>query len=89
MRIPLVSHPHQHLMLSVFWNWVIYFFTFWHLRAAPAAYGGSQARGQIRTTGAGLLHSCSNTRSEPHLGLTSQLMATLILNPLSEARDGT
>ena len=43
-------------------------------RAAPAAYGSSQARGQI---GAASLHpSHSNTRSEPHLWPTLQLMAT-------------
>ena len=31
-----------------------------------SAYGGSQARGQIRAVAAGLCHSHSNTRSEPH-----------------------
>ena len=36
-------------------------------RAAPAAHGGSQARGLIGATAAGLHHSHSNTRSEPHL----------------------
>ena len=35
--------------------------------AAPAAYGGSQARGRIRAVAAGLHHSHSNTRSEPCL----------------------
>ena len=39
-------------------------------RAAPMAYGSSQARGQIRAVAAGLRHSHSNTGSEP------QLMAT-------------
>ena len=47
------------------------------------AYGGSQARGQIRTAAARLHHS--NTGSKPML----QLEAMLILNPLSEARDQT
>ena len=32
-------------------------------RAAPAAYGGSQARGPIRATAAGLHHSHSNVGS--------------------------
>ena len=41
-----------------------FFFLF---RAAPAAYGGSQARGRIRAVVAGLHHSHSNTGSEPHL----------------------
>ena len=36
-------------------------------RAAPAAFGGSQARGRIGATAAGLHHSHSNVRSEPHL----------------------
>ena len=36
-------------------------------RAAPAAHGGSQARGLIRAVAAGLHHSQSNTRSKPHL----------------------
>ena len=45
-------------------------------RAAPAAYRGSQARGQIRATAAGLYHSHSNARSESHLRPTLQLTAT-------------
>jgi len=36
-------------------------------RVTPAAYGGSQARGGIRTVAAGLHHSHSNTRSKPCL----------------------
>ena len=36
-------------------------------RATPVAYGGSQARGLVRATAAGLHHSHSNTRSELHL----------------------
>ena len=35
--------------------------------AAPAAYGGSQARGPMGDTAAGLHHSHSNARSEPSL----------------------
>ena len=34
-------------------------------RATSTAYGGSQARGQIRATAASLYHSLSNTRSKP------------------------
>ena len=45
-------------------------------RAALKAYGGSQARGQIRATAAGLHHSHSNIRSEPLLRPTPQLIAT-------------
>ena len=42
-----------------------------------AAYGSPQTRGRISATAAGLHHSQSNTRSEPHLRLTPQLLATL------------
>ena len=52
------------------------FFFFGLFRAAPAAYGGYQARGWIRTTAANLLHSHSNARSEPCLWPTPQLSAT-------------
>ena len=55
-------------------------------RAAPAAYGGSQARRQIGAAAAGLHQSHSNMGAEPCLRPTAQLMATWILNPLSEAR---
>ena len=39
------------------------------------AYGGSQATGLIRTVAASLIHSHSNTRSEPSLQPTPQLTA--------------
>ena len=44
-------------------------------RAAPAAYGGSQARGLIGAVAAGLHQSHSNAGSEPRLQPTRQLMA--------------
>ena len=44
--------------------------------AAPAAYGGSQARGPIGAVAAGLRQSHSNAGSEPRLQPTPQLMAT-------------
>ena len=50
------------------------------------AYGGSQARDQIRAVAADLCHSHSNVGLEPHLRPTPQFMATMILNPLSKAR---
>ena len=53
---------------------IFYFFLFL-FRATPAAYGGSQARGLIGATAAGLHHSRSNVRSEPRLGPTPQLRA--------------
>ena len=41
---------------------VIFFFLLF--RAAPAAYGNSEARGRIKAAAAGLQHSHSNTGSE-------------------------
>ena len=43
--------------------------------AAPAAYGGSQARGRTGAVATGLRQSHSNTGSEPHLQPTPQLTA--------------
>ena len=40
-------------------------------RAAPSAYGGSQARGLIRAVATGLHQSHSNAKSEPRLQLHS------------------
>ena len=52
----------------------IYLFKlFFALRAAPVAYGSSQARGGIQAATPSLCHSHSNTRSEPHLWPTLQL----------------
>ena len=58
-------------------------------RAAPAVYGGSQARDQIWARAACLHHSHSNTRSKPGLQPTPQLTQCQILNPLREARGQT
>ena len=44
--------------------------------AAPAAYGGSQARGRIGDVATGLHQSHSNAGSEPRLQPTPQLTAT-------------
>ena len=52
-------------------------FCFCFFRAAPMAYGGSQARDQIGAIAAGLRHRHSNARSEPRLQPTPQLMAML------------
>ena len=53
------------------------------------AYGGFQARGQTGGTAAGLHHSQSNARSKPLCNLYHSSWQRHILNPLSEARDGT
>ena len=52
------------------------FFSFSLFRATPTAYGGSQARGPIGATAAGLFHSHSKAGFEPRLWPTPQLTAT-------------
>ena len=72
--------------MSLFIYLFIYLLVF--LRVAPVAYGGSQAKGQIGAVTAGLCHSHSHARSEPHLPPAPQLMATPDpFHPLREARD--
>ena len=66
---------------SFFLSFFFFFFFFLCVcvclfRAAPTAYGGSQARGRIGAVAAGLHHSHSNTKSELRLPPTSQLEAT-------------
>ena len=77
-------------------NWVkcphylfIYFLSFCLFRAAPAVYGGSQARGPVGATAAGLHHSHSNTGYESCLYLRHSSWQRRTLNPLSEARHWT
>ena len=55
---------------------LILFFCLFFFRAAPAAYGGSQARGLLGAVAAGLHQSHSNAGSEPSLRPTPQLTAT-------------
>ena len=67
------------ILRGVKWYFIVQFvlfcFVFCLLRAKPTAYGGSQARVWIGTIAAGLYHSHSNIRSEPHLLPTPQLTA--------------
>ena len=65
----LADHFMPFFFLSFFLSFVI-------SRAAPAAYGGSQAPGLIGTVAAGLRHSHSNAGSEPCLRPTPQPTAT-------------
>ena len=67
-------------MLSLFKNipnTFFFFCIFDFSRAAPAAYGNSQARGLIGAVATGLHYSQSNTRSEPYLQPIPQLTETL------------
>ena len=56
----------------LFFNFYL-FINFCLFRATPTAYRGSQARGLIGATAAGLCQSHNNARSEPHLRPTPQL----------------
>ena len=76
----LPSHSH------IWWIHNNFFFFFFG-RAASVAYGGSQAKGQIRATAASLCYSHSNTGSKPCLDLYHSSWQCRILNSLSEARD--
>ena len=64
-----------HLSLRAFPSSQLFVWLVGWFRAIPTAYGGSQARGQIRDLAAGLHHSHGNSRSEPHLQSTPRLMA--------------
>ena len=58
-------------------NLYFFVFVFFLFRPAPAAYEGSQTRGQIRAVATGLHHSHSNARSKLCLRLTPELTAML------------
>ena len=60
--------------IQVFWGFFFFFCLFAISWAAPAAYGSSQARGQIEAVATSLHHNSRQRR---------------ILNPLSKARDRT
>ena len=62
----LNTHINKYLFLEFF---------FCLSKAAPLAYGGSQARGQIRAEATSLHHSHSNARSELYPQPTLQFMA--------------
>ena len=57
--------------------------------AAPAAHGGSQARGRIGAVATDLHQRHSNAGSDQRLQSTPQLTAALDVNPLSKAGDQT
>ena len=65
------------------------FFVFCLVRATPAAYGGSQARGPIRAAAAGLRQSHSNADLSSICDLHHSSWQRWILTPLIKARDRT
>ena len=72
--ISLIISNVEHLFCMSFFLF-FFFFVFCLFKAAPEAYGGSQARDLIGAVAAG--HSHSKAISEPPLGPTPQLTATL------------
>ena len=72
--ISLIISNVEHLFCMSFFLF-FFFFVFFLFKAAPAAYGGSQARDLIGAVAAGLHHSHNNVGSEPHLQPTPQLTA--------------
>ena len=55
------------MALFLFYFTLFYFWSFVLFRAAPMAYGGSQARGLIVATAAILYHSHSNATTKLYL----------------------
>ena len=70
-------------------SFLFFFLSFCCFRATPLAYGGSQARGQIRAIAVCLSQSHNKARYKPRLWLHHGSWQCQILNPLSEARDRT
>ena len=62
-----------HLSFSLYYYYFLFFCLF---RAISEAYGGSQVRGRIRVTAAGLPHNHSNIGSELRLRSIPQLTET-------------
>ena len=60
---------------------------FWFFRAAPVAYGSSQARGLMGAIAAGLRHRHSNTDLSHVFDLHHSSWQCRTLNPLSKAED--
>ena len=58
-----------------FLSFLLFLFIYLFFRAAPTAYGGSQARGPIGATSTSLYHSHSHVGSQLSLQPTPQLTA--------------
>ena len=73
----ITVEPQQELPLYSFLSFFsfLFFGLFVFSKAAPSAYGGSQARGLIRAVANGLHQSHSNSGSELRLQPTPQLTA--------------
>ena len=64
----LVCYLYMVLFYFILFYFILFIFCLLSFfRAAALAYGGSQAKGPIRATAAGLHHSNSNVGAKPHL----------------------
>ena len=82
----LIWHPPK-MTLNQGSFFFFFFFFFLLFRAAPAAYGGSQAKGLIGATAASLRHSHSNAGSEQCLPTyTTAFKAVLALQPTEQGQ---
>ena len=72
------------MLFSLFYLFYFYFLLF---RAPFVAYGGSQAKGQIRAIAAGLATATAMQNVSRICDLHYRSWQRQILNPLSEARD--
>ena len=68
---------------------LVFCFVFLFLRATPAAYRSSQARGQIRTAATGLYHSQATPNPSHICDLLNSFQQGWIFKPLSKAGDWT
>ena len=84
----------SHLLTSSSWmlaflflpSFFSFFFFFLLFKAAPVAYGSSQAKDRIIAAAAGLHHSQSHARSKSHLQPIPQLVATPDLWPIDQSQ---
>ena len=77
------------LQSYTFSPFLLIFCLFLLFRATPTVYRISQARSQLRATTSSLHHSHSNADLSSICDLYHNSQKRWILNPLSEARDGT
>ena len=78
---------HNIVLILLLINDILLFFIFLSFRAAPMAYGGSQARGRTRAV-ATVYTTATATLDRTHIcNLHHSSRQCQILNPLSKARD--
>ena len=83
----MIGTPKAYFFILFFLSFLFFVFFFLAISwPAPAAYGGSQARGQVRAVATGLRQSHSNAGSELRLRPTPQLTATPDRQPIEQGQ---